>query len=236
MSDGSRSGPNKPLGARDLLMVVGQFAAAGIAVFLSAGRIDWLYGWIYVCAFAALTGLAYLVILPRDPELAAERRNAKRLATRADRAMAAPMSVYLPVVILVVAGLGERLGWRPSLPAAVRLAGLLTAVLGYLFTLWALSSNTFFSSVVRIQSERGHHLITGGPYRIVRHPGYAGFIAFWAGSALLLGSVWALIPTALLAGLTALRVILEERTLKAGLDGYVDYVRSVRYRLLPGIW
>jgi protein-S-isoprenylcysteine O-methyltransferase Ste14 len=217
-------------------MVLGQVLAAGAAVFLSAGRIDWPYGWVYVGSFAALTGLAYLAILPRDPELAAERRSAKKLATKADRAMAAPMSVYLPVVILVVAGLGERFGWAPSLTPAVRLAGLVIAVLGYLFTLWALSSNTFFSSVVRIQSDRGHRLVTGGPYRIVRHPGYAGFIAFWAGSALLLGSVWALIPTALLTGLTALRVVLEERTLKAGLDGYVDYVRSVRYRLLPGIW
>lgn len=221
---------------RDVLGVLGQIVAVAALLFVSAGRSDWVWGWFYVGIFAGLTGLAYLVVLPGDSGLAAERRSRRREAARSDRMVVALMSIFLPVVLLVVAGLGERFAWPPSLPTAVRIGGLVIAVLGYLFTLWALASNTFFSSVMRIQEERGHRVVSDGPYRFVRHPGYAGFIFFWTGTAVMLGSLRALIPVALVALATAHRALREERTLRHGLDGYVDYAERVRFRLVPGIW
>ena len=219
-----------------LIAVAAQILITGALLFVSAGRADWLWAWIYIGVFAALTGLAHLVMLPRDPELAAERRNAKKGAPPIERVHAVLMALLLPAGIVAVAGLGERFGWPPLLPPTLRVAGLVLAVLGYSVTLWALASNTFFSSVVRIQEERGHRVITGGPYRYVRHPGYGGFLLFWLGSALALNSAWALVPVVLLAAVTGLRILYEERTLREGLDGYVDYTRNVRFRLVPGVW
>jgi protein-S-isoprenylcysteine O-methyltransferase Ste14 len=99
-----------------------------------------------------------------------------------------------------------------------------------------MASNRFFSSVVRIQADRGHTVATGGPYRFVRHPGYAGFIAGSFGAALLLGSRWALLPALLSAVLLVVRTVLEDRTLRAELPGYAEYAARVRHRLLPHVW
>jgi protein-S-isoprenylcysteine O-methyltransferase Ste14 len=230
---GSTAGPSF---IRGLIAVAAQILITGALLFISAGRADWLWAWIYVGVFTALTGLAHLVMLPRDPGLAAERRNAKRGAPSIERVHATLMALLLPAGIVVVAGLGERFGWPPLLAPSLHVAGLVLAVLGYSVTLWALASNTFFSSVVRIQEERGHRVITSGPYRYVRHPGYGGFLMFWIGSAVALSSVWALVPVGLLAAVTVLRILYEEKTLREGLDGYIDYTGSVRYRLVPGIW
>jgi protein-S-isoprenylcysteine O-methyltransferase Ste14 len=221
---------------REAAPVALQVIALTATLFLCAGRIDWLFGWLFVGAFAALSGLAYLVVLPGDPELASERRSAKKNIRGVDRVLTSMMAIYLPVAILVVAGYSQRFGWSPVFPVGVQVAGLTIAVAGYLFTTWAVATNTFFSSAVRIQEDRGHRVISDGPYRYVRHPGYAGFIFFWAGSAVLLGSPWSLIPAAGVATMSALRILLEEKTLRGGLDGYEDYTQSVRYRVLPGVW
>ena len=97
-------------------------------------------------------------------------------------------------------------------------------------------SNRFFSSVVRIQKDRGHTVVDGGPYRFVRHPGYAGTSVFTLVTPLILRSYWALVPAAATASVLVLRTIMEDLTLRNELDGYADYARRVRYRLLPAIW
>jgi protein-S-isoprenylcysteine O-methyltransferase Ste14 len=226
----------RPSRARILRGVLAQVVAAAALLALAAGRLDWLWAGLFLALFAALTALAYLVVLPADPGLAAERSSGRREAAKLDRGVAGLMSIFLPVALLVVAGLGERFAWPPALPTAVRISGAVIAVLGYLFTLWALAANTFFSNVMRIQEERGHRVVSDGPYRFVRHPGYAGFLVFWVGTALMLGSLWSLIPVALLAAATAHRSLREEETLREGLVGYVDYADRVRFRLVPGIW
>ena len=109
-------------------------------------------------------------------------------------------------------------------------------VLGYALFVWATASNTFFSQIVRIQSDRGHAVASDGPYRYVRHPAYVGMILFELAMSTLLASWWALIAGGLCAILLILRTSLEDRTLQAELTGYVDYARQVRHRLLPGIW
>lgn len=97
-------------------------------------------------------------------------------------------------------------------------------------------SNQFFSAVVRIQKDRGHTVVTGGPYGIVRHPGYSGIAAFTLATPLILNSRWAFVPAAATAAMTVLRTVLEDGTLHNELDGYADYARRVKYKLAPGIW
>jgi protein-S-isoprenylcysteine O-methyltransferase Ste14 len=138
--------------------------------------------------------------------------------------------------MLLTAGLDARFGWSPELPLAFKIGMLPVAVLGHLLILWAMKANKFFSGVVRIQKDRGHSVITGGPYKVVRHPGYVGMIVFGFATPLVLGSLWAFIFGVLMMCITVARTVLEDRTLQEELEGYKDYAGLVRYRLLPGIW
>jgi protein-S-isoprenylcysteine O-methyltransferase Ste14 len=135
-----------------------------------------------------------------------------------------------------VAGMDVRFGWTVPLPLALQLAAMGVAALGYALMTWALAVNAFFSKVVRIQEDRGQRVVTRGPYRLVRHPGYVGTIAFELATPIMLGSLWALIPGVLAASLTVVRTVLEDRTLQQELDGYQEYARHVPHRLLPGVW
>jgi protein-S-isoprenylcysteine O-methyltransferase Ste14 len=114
--------------------------------------------------------------------------------------------------------------------------GAVLTIVGYAILIWAMSANRFFSPLVRIQQERGHRVADSGPYRIIRHPGYLGAIGFSIGVPLLLGSLWALIPGLMSAGLYVLRTNLEDNTLASELPGYRKYLEQVRCRLLPGVW
>ena len=136
----------------------------------------------------------------------------------------------------IVAGLDTRFSWSPRLGVGFTVAGLVLIVLGYVVFLSAIASNQFFSSFVRIQTDRDHTVETGGPYRYVRHPGYVGALLVYISSPLALGSLWTFIPAALMLVLFIFRTALEDRTLQAELEGYADYAWRVRYRLLPGVW
>ncbi len=145
--------------------------------------------------------------------------------------------VFNPVLIsiLVVAGLDIRSGWAP-LPLWVWPIGLVLFVLGSGLFLRAMGENPFFEKTVRIQSERGHHVIDTGPYRTVRHPGYVGLVAWLLSLPFLLTSTWALLPTALAMISLVVRTALEDRTLRNKLSGYADYAARIRFRLIPGVW
>lgn len=136
----------------------------------------------------------------------------------------------------LVAGLDHRWQWTGSIPLGYHLGGLLFTILGYALFMAAMATNAFFAEGVRIQTERGHTVATGGPYRYVRHPGYAGTILAHLAAPFLLGSLWALIPAFILAGLFVGRTYLEDKTLQAELPGYIEYTRQTRFRLLPGVW
>lgn len=144
------------------------------------------------------------------------------------------VSVGFPMVI--VAGLDHRYQWSPEFPLWLIVIGFILLALGYAFATWALAENRFFSSVVRIQTDRGHVVCDSGPYRFVRHPGYSGNIVALFGIVLALGSVWTLIPAAVAFIIAVIRTALEDQTLQKELPGYRDYARRVRYRLLPGIY
>ncbi len=119
------------------------------------------------------------------------------------------------------------------LPVAL---GLLVAFAAQMFVVWSMAANRFFSTTVRIQDDRGQHVVSGGPYGLVRHPGYAGSLVYNLAVPLVLGSLWAYVPSLLVMLLIALRTRLEDRTLQAELPGYREYAKSVKYRLIPGIW
>ena len=153
-----------------------------------------------------------------------------------DKALAPLMALSIGFPVVIVAGLDHRYHWSSVLPLWLIVTGFLLIAFGYAFAAWALAENRFFSSVVRIQTERGHEVCDTGPYRFVRHPGYAGNIAALFGIVLALGSAWTLIPAAAASVIAAIRTALEDRTLQEELPGYRDYARRVRYRLLPGIY
>lgn len=207
--------------------------AMAVILFASAGTPDWAAGWAYVGLVSIGTVASMLIV---DTELLAERSQVGQGAQTIDVVLAVIMARVGPAAIATVAGLDLRFGWMPEIPRVLSAAGMLGVILGYAIGMWAMASNKFFSGVVRIQSERGHEVVTGGPYAIVRHPGYAGTILAVLGTPLMLGSMWALIPAAATIGVIIARTALEDRTLMQCLSGYKAYARWVRCRLLPGVW
>ena len=205
----------------------------GTFLFIAAGRLDWPMAWVY-------TGIsivdAILLLLIVSPELMRERTHPKADAKAWDRVSARLTGPLGSAVILVVAGLDKRFGWSAQVPLAVQFVGLAVFVFGMGLMTWAMAVNKYFSLVVRIQKDRGHTVVAGGPYRYARHPGYVGGIMFQLGTPLLLGSLWTLIPAWLTALLLVVRTALEDRTLLNELEGYREYAQQTRYRLVPGVW
>jgi len=226
---------NKKVGALYILDQVLSVAAMGVALFWSAGRIDWWAAWAAIAVWLTFFTATDILLLRFNPELMAERLAPPKGAKTWDKAI---MSIFrlMTLARYILAGLDQRYGWTVGFPIAAQLGGLVVCVLSYALLAWAMTSNAFFSQIVRIQSERGHAVVAGGPYRYVRHPGYTGMIVFELAMSTLLASWWALIASGLCAILLVLRTALEDRALQAELAGYVDYARQVRYRLLPGIW
>jgi protein-S-isoprenylcysteine O-methyltransferase Ste14 len=174
----------------------------------------------------------------RHPGLLAERAGSlgREDAKPWDKVLA-PFLALGGLVVPLIAGLEERFGWTPEpfrLP--VKIAAIALLVLGYALSSWALIENAFFSGVVRLQTDRGQTVCTSGPYRWVRHPGYAGGFGVYLAMPLILDSAWAIIPVALLLAVTIVRTRLEDRTLQEELPGYRGYAKRVEYRLFPGIW
>ena len=209
-------------------------------LFISAGRWDWGMGWVFVGLFIFTTVGSRVLVLRQDPELAAERARSTEKGREGvkdwDDLLSPLVALYGPLVIWIVAGLDERYGWSPQISLWVQGVAIIVAVLGSALATWAMLSNTFFSGTVRIQEERGHTVVSGGPYRYVRHPGYLAGILFDVATPLILGSLWALVPAGLTVCAFVVRTALEDRTLQEELDGYREYAQRVRYRLLPGVW
>jgi len=221
---------------RRLVQVVFTVLIQALSLFLSAGRLDWGAAWAYLGVGLCILAYNMLVIVPRNPEMVAERGRIKEGAKWWDKVFAVPLGILGPLSLWVVAGLDERFGWSPGFPLVIQVVGLVFVALGNGLFSWSMASNPFFSGVVRIQEDRGHTVATGGPYRRVRHPGYTAYITFTVAAPLLLGSLWALIPAMITMCLLVVRTVLEDRTLHDELDGYSEYAQRVRYRLLPGIW
>lgn len=205
-------------------------------LFISAGRLDWVWGWVQVALYVVVVTAQALLLIPSKPELIAERSGYQKGSKTWDVAIAGLAAAILPMITWVLAGLDLRGGWSPALPIWLHLLAVVVWLLGYSLPIWAMTANPFFGTTVRIQEERGHTVATGGPYRYVRHPGYVGAILFQLATPILLGSLWGLIPSVIAAVLYVIRTALEDQTLQRDLAGYREYAAQVRYRLLPGIW
>lgn len=209
-------------------------AAAGL--FLPAGSTSWGAGRAYFGMVAAVQLLNALVLIPLSPELIVERSQVQAGTKHWDTPLVMWVAVIGPLSTWVVSGLDHRFGWSGGLLPALQWLFLAIAFLGGLITLWAMACNRFFSGTVRIQAERGHSVVSAGPYRFLRHPGYAGGLLFNLASPPALGSWWAFLPVAITVGVLFLRTALEDRMLMSELEGYREYARRVRFRLAPGIW
>ena len=220
----------------NVLLRIGIFTVFLAAImFLAAGGLDWAMGWVYVAVNAGVLAVSAFTV-PLDAELVEERTQIKEDVKAWDKVIATILSVMIPLGIPVLAGLDVRFGWSPQIALWIQILALVPFALGNGLSFWAAATNKFFARYVRIQKERGHTVVTGGPYRYVRHPGYVGGIITMLAVALALGSLWTLILGGLLALLTVIRTALEDRTLQEELYGYKEYAQRVRYRLLPGIW
>lgn len=217
------------------LRIVVAWLAVSLLVFGGAGRLDWLMGWVF-SALWIVPKLAWIwLILRRDPGLAAERVDDHANTQPWDRTILRIYGVFAFGSILV-ASLDQRWGWSGEVPAALVIAAVILYLAANLLVGWITHVNTFFSSVARIQTDRGQVVVDQGPYAIVRHPTYSLTVILWLTTPLILESWWGIVPGALAALMMILRTRLEDRMLRAELPGYAEYARRVRYRLLPGVW
>ena len=191
-------------------------------LLICGGDLGWWQAWLYsfLIIVAGIGGRMWAE--QRHPGLLAERQNIENIhnAKDWDKVLAPLMAVSVGYPMVFVAGLDHRYNWSSEFPLWLIVIGFILISLGYAFAAWALAENRFFSSVVRIQTDRGHQVCDSGPYRFVRHPGYAGNILALFGIVLALASVWTLIPAAVASIIAVLRTVLED----------------VRYRLIPWIY
>lgn len=208
----------------------------GVLLFSAAGSLSWLWGWVYMALSLASTVVNAVVLLKYNPEVIAERSATKASQKAWDKVLVAIFGFFAVPGTMVVAGLDIRFGWAPFSIAQIHWIGILIFLLSGALFLWALAVNQYFATDVRIQVERDHKVISRGPYRFVRHPGYVGLMGGLLAQPLLLGALWALIPAGLAMMVLLVRTALEDNTLQSELGGYCEYARQTPYRLFPGIW
>ena len=216
---------------REIMGVV----VVALSLFIPAGRIDWIWGWAMVALYVVWVAINAIVLIPRNPELLAER------AARAKEGKSWDLAILSVVGLLtlakhIIAGLDFRYGWTTQIAPTLQFVMLVVSALCFSLMSWAMYTNAFFSMAVRHQEDRGHKVVTSGPYQYVRHPAYVGTILFELAGSIMLGSLWALIPGIINAVLFVVRTSLEDRTLMNELSGYKDYAREIQFRLVPGMW
>jgi protein-S-isoprenylcysteine O-methyltransferase Ste14 len=223
---------------RQWIRLIVAYLLVPLILLLCGGDLGWWQAWLYSLLIGAAGIGGRMWAERRHPGLLAERQNIENIqnAKAWDKVLAPLMAVSVGYPMAFVAGLDHRYGWSSEFPPWLIVIGFILVFLGYAFAAWALAENRFFSSVVRIQVDRGHVVCDSGPYRFVRHPGYAGNVLALIGIVLALNSLWTLIPAAVASIIAVIRTELEDRTLKGELPGYRDYARRVRYRLIPWIY
>lgn len=207
-------------------------------LFVSAGTMNWAVAWAYFGVTTALMVGSRLIARRINPDMLRERARSHTAENVKswDRVLVRISAQLGPMAALIVAGLDFRNSWTDSIPLWTQIVALILATLGFLYGSWAMIENRFFSAVVRIQKDRGHTVCDTGPYRMLRHPGYAGGILWYLMTPLILNSTWAFIPIAIAVVATIIRTALEDRTLQEELSGYKEYTQNTRFRLFPGIW
>lgn len=223
----------------------GQWVRLGVAylfipfiLLICGGDLGWWQAWLYAVLILVAGIGGRIWAERRHPGITSERQDKENFQSAKpwDKVLAPLMAVSLVFPMVIVAGLDHRYSCSPEFPLLLSLIGFIFIALGYAFATWALVENRFFYSVVCVRKDKGHEVCDSGPYRFVRHPGYAGNILPLLGIALALGSLWALVPAAVALAITFIRTSLEDKTLQVELAGYRDYAQHVRYMLVPGLY
>jgi protein-S-isoprenylcysteine O-methyltransferase Ste14 len=208
-----------------------------VLLFVPAGTLAWPAAWIFLLEFSLASTLIARWLLRHNPALLEERM--KPLIQREqkpwDKALMAVFLVLWCAWFVVMSLDAARFGWS-IVPLWLQVLGAIAIAVSMYIMFLIMRTNTFAVPVVKIQPERGHRVVSDGPYAIVRHPMYSGALLLILGTPLLLGSWWGLALAPALILLLAVRAVMEERTLLAELPGYADYAARVRYRLVPYIW
>jgi protein-S-isoprenylcysteine O-methyltransferase Ste14 len=207
-------------------------AVTGFLLFVPAGTLDWPMAWVLLGIYLVSSIIHILVV---NPGLIEERSRRHEDSKAWDRYLVIVL-ILSGFMIMITTGLDHRFVWTNPLTFPFMVISLVLVILGSALVIWATAVNRFFSATIRIQGDRGHSVVSNGPYRYVRHPGYAGWILYYIFMPLMLGSVYALIPAGIAVGLLIVRTYLEDTTLQGELEGYREYIGRVRYRLVPGVW
>lgn len=202
-----------------------------------SGDWGWPQGWALAGVWVAYSVFMGLWLAKNDPELLRSRldaRPAQEGQASWDKVLMIAMLIT-GLALIAVPPLDHRWGWS-TVPTWLEIAGLLANIPAFVFVSWVMMKNTFLARVVKIDAERGHTVITDGPYAIVRHPMYLGVLLAVFATPLALGSWWGLIPAAAMNAALVVRTVLEDRMLHEELDGYREYAQQTRYRLVPGVF
>lgn len=216
---------------------------AGLAVFYLglllwlSGNWRWVEGWIFGLWFVFFASAVLLWLRSRDPALLTERFRLPGTGgeSHIDVAIVIVMKLCW-LAFFIVPPLDVRFAWTPRLPLWCEVCGGILLLAGSFPFFRAFTDNTFASQLVRIQTERGQHVIDTGVYGYVRHPMYLGASVAFVGGALLLGSISGLLLALALVAILVVRIFVEEKLLAHDLEGYLAYREKVRYRLVPHVW
>jgi protein-S-isoprenylcysteine O-methyltransferase Ste14 len=224
----------------NIKLLIGQtavlFVLFSLALFLPAGTLTWLTGWIYIVLFFGFFIGVNVWLYKHNPGLLQERMSLERPDQKGWDKILFPLLLILPFVWLVFISLDAvRFHWSP-LPTWLQGVGAIVLLCSFAFFFLTFRENSYLSTVVRIQKDRGHKVVSTGPYHYVRHPMYSAFLPFMVGTPLLLGSWYGILFGLIFMLVVARRAVLEEHTLRQELSGYVDYMTQVKYRLIPFVW
>jgi protein-S-isoprenylcysteine O-methyltransferase Ste14 len=222
--------------AKWLFQSLAWIVAFALLLFAPAGTLHWPAAWVFL-ALMLVIGLACGRWLAKNnPALLAERMRSPIQPGQpaADKKFIAAFGLAILIWFIAI-GLDERFH-SSRMPLALQVLGMALLIVSTVFIMWVFHENSFAAAVVKVQMERGHRVISSGPYAFVRHPMYTGAVLFFIGIALLLGSWWGTALSPVFAILFGIRTGIEENTLMTGLPGYADYAARVRYRLVPGLW
>lgn len=204
-------------------------------IFWPAGTFKWTEAWIFLILYLLSVTIVVVWLKKKNPGLLKERMNRKKDSKPWDRIIIL-IYIFFLCSLFIVAGLDAvRFRWS-QVPLLLKILGFISIVPGFLLGFWAMRENSFTSDRVRIQEDRGHRVCTSGPYKYVRHPMYSGVILAMLCFPFALGSYYALIPAFIIMVLFIIRTSLEDRTLQQELEGYREFTRTVRFRLIPGLW
>ena len=231
-----RTKSNRPAVIRGIFQFIFSIIIIGGFLFLSAGSIKWPRAWLHLGLWTVTLLVNLIILIKTNPSLLGARTKRRKFELKFDMFLMLFIMTPALVAVPIVAGLDAVRYKLLPIPFWAVLPAVLFHIAGDALILWSMVFNPYSEKIIRIQTKRGHHVVTTGPYAIVRHPMYTGFIMIFLSIPLILGSGWALVPVAVACVVLIIRTTFEDRFLQKDLPGYEDYTKKTRYRLLPGIW